>query len=164
MIHQVCSQAALSPVKEGRALLPGKDARPADVLLPSWHQGQNTALDVTVVSPLQQALVLKAAEEPGSALTHAYQRKMRQSSDDCYTQGIHFVPLPVETLGGWHPQAIQVIRKICRQLARQTGREDSEVIAHAFQRLGILLMKGNAALILNRVPSFPPPYIDGNPD
>ena len=68
MIHQVCSQAALSPVKEGRALLPGKDARPADVLLPSWHQGQNTALDITVVSPLQQALVLKAAEEPGSAL------------------------------------------------------------------------------------------------
>ena len=43
---------ALSPVREERALLPGVDARPADVLLLSWHQGHDTALDVTVVSPL----------------------------------------------------------------------------------------------------------------
>ena len=90
-----------------------------------------------------------AAEQPGAALSHAYQRKMRQSSDDCHAQDIHFVSLPVETLGGWHPQAIQVIRKIGRQLARQSGREDSEVIGHTFERLGILLMKGNATLILN---------------
>ena len=58
----------------------------------------------------------------------------------------------VETLGGWHPQAIKVIRTLGRQLARQTGREDSEVTAQTFQRLSIMLMKGNSALIINRAP------------
>ena len=164
LLFQVSSQAALSPVREERALLPGRDSRPADVLLPSWFQGLDTALDVTVVSPLQQALVAKAAEHPGAALTHAYERKNRQSFEDCKTQGIHFQPLPVETLGGWHTQAVSVIKKLGRQLARQTGKEDSEVIAHTFQRLSILLMKGNSALILNRVPSHPPPHIDGEKD
>ena len=143
MLFQVCSQAALSPVKEERALIPGREARPADVLLPSWHQGQDTALDVTVVSPLQLALVEKAAEQPGAALTHAFDRKQRQSFEDCKAEGVHFSPLPVETLGGWHPQAISIIRKLGRQLARQSGRQDSEVIAYTFQQLGVLMMKGN---------------------
>ena len=38
-------------------------------------------------------------------------------------------------------------------LARQTGQEESEAIRH--------LAKGNAALLLNRVPNFPSPDIDG---
>ena len=123
----------------------------------NWFQGHDTGLDVTVVSPLQQALVAKAAESAGAALSHAFERKNRQAFEECRAQGIHFIPLPVETLGGWHPQAVSVIRKLGRQLARQTGKDDSEVIAHTFQRLSILLMKGNSALILNRVPSHPPP-------
>ena len=53
-------------VKE-RALIPGTDARPADLLLPSWTAGRDTALDVTVVSPLQVALVRQAAQTPGHA-------------------------------------------------------------------------------------------------
>ena len=127
-------------MREDRTLLPGKDSRPADVLLPSWFQGHDTALDVTVVSPLQQALLSKAADTAGAALSHAFDRKNRQSLEDCRAQGIHFIPLPVETLGGWHPQAVSVKKKLGIQLARQTGKEDSEVIFHTFQRLSILLM------------------------
>ena len=36
--------AALVPAKEERALIPGSDARPADVLIPSWISGKDTAL------------------------------------------------------------------------------------------------------------------------
>ena len=75
----------------------------------------------------------RAAEEPGHALSYAHQRKMRQSHDDCNREGISFIPLPVETLGGWHSQAVE---HITRQLARHTGREDEEVVRHLFQRAG----------------------------
>ena len=41
-------------------------------------------------------------------------------------------------------------------LARHTGQEESEA-----QKLAVLLAKGNAALLLNRVPTYPSPDTDG---
>ena len=43
--------------------------------------------------------------------------------------------------------------KMFKQLARYIGRDEADKIQHGFQRLSILLMKGNAALITSRVPS-----------
>ena len=45
--------ASLAPTKEGSFLLPGGDKRPADVLIPHWTAGQDTALEVIIVHPLQ---------------------------------------------------------------------------------------------------------------
>ena len=42
-----------------------------------------------------------------------------------------------------------------------SGREEAECVRHLFQRLSILLVKGNAALFLNRQPHHPEPEIDG---
>ena len=67
----------------------------------------------------------------------------------------------METLGGWHPRALEALTRLGRQLARHTGGEDSEVLNHLMQRLGILLMKGNSSLLLSRAPDFCDPEIDG---
>ena len=75
--------------------------------------------------------------------------------------GIAFIPMPVETMGGWHDASVNQIRKIGSSLARQTGQEDSMTISHLFQRLSILLVKGNAALLLNRIPLFPRAEVSG---
>ena len=76
-IFDTAAQAGLAPTKEGRFLLPGADRRPADVLLPHWVGGQDGALDVTVVHPFQDATLVRAATEPGFALTFAHERKVR---------------------------------------------------------------------------------------
>ena len=76
---------------------------------------------------------------------------------------MEFVALLVKTLGAWHPNDLKVLSKLGRKLARHTGREDSEVLQHLFQRLSILLMRGNAALILSRALDLAPPIIDGHP-
>ena len=76
-IFDIAVAAALGPTKEGRFLLPGADRRPADVFIPTWAGGRDAALDVTVINPLQAATVARAATTPGSALTYAYDRKMR---------------------------------------------------------------------------------------
>ena len=163
-IYQAASQAALRPAREEQALLPGSESRPADIFLPSFDKGRDCALDVTVVSPLQQALISKASEEPGAALTFAYDRKIRQSYDACHKEGISFLPLPIETLGGFHPTTTSTISKIARALATHSSKPASEVSSHLFQRLGILLTKGNSALVLSRAPSIPASVLDGDRD
>ena len=130
-------------------------------MIPNWTGGRNTALDVTVINPLQINMVTQSANNPGHALSHAYTRKIRQSQQAYETEGICFLPLPVETLGGWHEVAVDQIKKLGRALARNTGAEEDVAIRHLFQRLGILLAKGNAALFLNRVPTFPESEVDG---
>ena len=82
---------------------------------------------------------------------------MTSSHEPCREQGIKFIPMPVETLGGWHKSAVDAVTKLARQLARHTRREEGETTRHLFQRLSVLLMKGNAALILSRTPVFAPP-------
>ena len=160
-LYQAAATANLAPRKEEAALLPGNNDRPADVLIPHWAGGRDCALDVTVASPLLPSRVAQSAETPGHTLSEAFSRKCRQTLEACEREGIVFIPLPVETLGGWHDRAVEQIKKLGRAVARSSGREEDEAIRHLFQRLGVLLAKGNAALLLNRVPSFPQPEVDG---
>ena len=71
--------ACLGPTREGRALLPGEGGKPADVFLLHWAQGKDAALDVTVINPLQGAMVHEAAVVPGHALQAAHKRKLDKS-------------------------------------------------------------------------------------
>ena len=160
-LHQLAASAALNPSKESRFLLPGQNLRPADILIPSWAGGLDTALDVTVVNPLQAALVVGVAATPGHALSHRYSTKMAGAAEDCRRQGIKFLPVVVETLGGWHQGAEQEVKKLAGAKARHTGQEEEEALRHAFTRLSIILMKGNAAILSNRIPNFSPAHVDG---
>ena len=72
-----------------------------------------------------------------------------------------FIPLPMETLGGWHEQTVLQVKKLAYAQARQTGKEQSDATHHIYQKLAVLLAKGNAAMLLNRLPEFPRTDIDG---
>ena len=65
------------------------------------------------------------------------------------------------TVGGWHPKAVLQIKKLARAQARTTGKDEDEAIRHLFQRLAVLLVKGNATLLVNRIPSHPLPSVNG---
>ena len=43
------------------------------------------------------------------------------------------------------------------------GQEEQEVVRHLFQRLGLVLMRGNAQLLVNRMPpeDLPEAEVDG---
>ena len=66
-----------------------------------------------------------------------------------------------ETFGGWHGVAEEQVKKLGSALARHTGQCEGEAISHLWGRLGILLQRGNAAILGNRVPSFPAVEDDG---
>ena len=113
------------------------------------------------MNPLQRATLPQAAINPGHALQFAFERKINGAAEECRREGIDFVPLAVESFGGWHEVATREVVKLGRALARHTGEEEGEAVRHLWGRLGILLQRGNAAILGNRVPAFPPPHIDG---
>ena len=151
ILFKTAQKAGLGPAREFRGLIPGTAARPADVFLRSWDRGKDAALDVTVITPLQSAVVDREAQESGYALQYAWDRKMRNAFDACDAQRISFIPLPVETFGGWHPIAERQISRLGRELARSPANVSQDSASkHLFQRLSLSIQKGNAALILSR--------------
>ena len=116
---------------------------------------------MTVTHPLQDATRARTAAEPGHALAQAYKNKMRGTAEQCDQQGIAFIPMVAESLGGWHKVALDQMRKLGSALARHTGQEEGETISHLLTRASVLLQKGLSALLLNRIPGHPAPAIGG---
>ena len=133
--------------------MPGRDARPADLLIPRWEGGKDSALDVTVVSALQGAMVAGSAATDGFAVGKAFDRKIAKVGEACRQEGIAFIPVAADTLGGWHKVAVEQIKKLGSVLARHRGEEEQIEVRHLFQRLSLILMRGNASLLVNRVPT-----------
>ena len=107
------------------------------MLIPHWAGGRDAALDVTVINPLQKDTVAGAAATPGSALLVAFNRKVRGAEEQCRRQGLAFIPLAAESLGGWHEVAVAEVRKLGSALGWHTGQEEGETTNQLFQRLSI---------------------------
>ena len=107
-----------------------------------------------------QVAFLSLAEEitqvketiPWVRCASAHKRKLDKSWEPCNRQGIVFLPLAVESLGAWHPQAVKEVKKLASAKARHTGDDESIETTRLFQKLSVALQRGNAALFNNRVP------------
>ena len=86
---------------------------------------------------------------------------MTQVGEACRREGMMFVPMPMETLGGWHDATVLQVKKIASAQARQTGGEQSDVTRHLYQRMAVLLAMGNAAMLLSRSPDSISSHHDG---
>ena len=57
---------------------------------------------------------------------YAYGNKVPGAGEACRRQGIAFLPMAVESFGGWHEMAEREVRKLGAALAGHTGQEKSE--------------------------------------
>ena len=140
--------------------MPDSLSRPADVYLPHWSHGRPVAVDVTVISPLQCHTLSQSASLQGYALSVAEKRKRAVHFEDCRRVGVSFLPLAVETLGGWSQDALVFLRAIGRHLASRFGLPPGEVSHHLLQRLSVTLWHFNAQMWLGRFPALPS-LVDG---
>ena len=106
-IFDTGASAGLAPLKEERALLPGNNRRPADILLRHWCGEKDAALDVTITHPLKSDTRAGATLTPGHAASVTFENKMRGVDELCRTEGLAFVPIVDESLGGFQPVAIE---------------------------------------------------------
>ena len=124
--------------------------------------GLHAALDLSVINPLQAQTISRAAVEPGHALNLRHQQKLNKHGDRCLAEGIKFCPVVCETMGGWHPEASTLLKRLGVSLARAIVGDEGEVVHNFFGRLSILLMRSNASLLLHQVPTFTWAEEDGN--
>ena len=116
-----------------------------------------------MTGPLARTNVAAAAAEAGSALEKAFKRKVQGAAQVCQEQGLVFLPIAVETLGGFHKAAVEQVKRIGAALARHQGSEEHVAVRQLFQRLSLTLMRGNAAMLMTRRPDveLPPAEVDG---
>ena len=150
VIFKAAQHASLNPLKEMPGLIPGSLSRPADVYIGNWVDGRKVAFDVSVTSPVQETILIRAADHPAAAIDARKQAKMRAHHADCQAQGIFFQPLVVESFGGWDSDALKFLKEMGRQDARRWGKDSAMEIKYFFQRLSIALQRGNAALLIER--------------
>ena len=125
-------------------------SRPADVYVANWIDGRKIAFDVSVVSPVQDAILHRAADMAAAAIEMRKASKNRAHFNDCRAQGVTFQPLVVETFGGWDKEAAKYLKDIARLDARRWAKNDAIEIKHFFERLSVALQRGNASLLINR--------------
>ena len=77
---------------------------------------------------------------------------MAAHAEACRSVGVTFVPLVVESLGGWSETAVHSIKSIGHQLGQRLGIPPADSTTHLFQRFSICLCRGNAAMWIRRCP------------
>ena len=160
-LFDAAQSAALAPTREASGVVAYSQSRPADILLPTWRHGRPAALDVHVISPLQNSTLHEAATTPGHALNVGVQRKLTAHLANCRAAGIEFIPIVAETLGGLAEDTIFMIRTIGKAISHRTTTDNPSIsISQLFHRLAISLWRGNARLWLNRHPILSP-SVDG---
>ena len=65
VVFSAAQTVGLAPRLEVPPLIQGTQIRPADVFLPNWARGHPAALNITVISPLQQSTFQGAATTQG---------------------------------------------------------------------------------------------------
>ena len=153
-IASACSAANLSPVIEKRNLIAENNSRPGDVYLPCWKSGQSAALDITVTSSLQPNIISHAAEKSGYAIEAAEDRKYAQYENSCAQQGIMFVPLAIEVLGGLSRTLKKALLRMSLLADSRNYQSVGQSIAfdRAVQSLSVVIIRGSANMLLSRAP------------
>ena len=98
-----------------------------------------------------------ATATAGYSASQAYERKMRTSTDACRAKASSFSPWLQRLLGADIEVAEAQVRKLAAALARHNGQEEGEAISHTWSWLGVLLQRGNAAMMANMIPESEKP-------
>ena len=88
------------------------------------------------------------------------EREMVAHNAECRGAGVSFVPLAVESLGGWSHDAALQISRIGRLVGQRLGTSPAEAVSHLFQRLSTCLWRENATMWAHRLPSHSWDHLD----
>ena len=110
--HSARAAGLAAVVIEKKNQIEGSRAKPGDITVQQYHRGfASSAFDVTISHPLQKKFIEIAMEEAGMAAKGAHDRKVIKSLQECKDEGIHFVPLAWESIGGATETVHETIRK-----------------------------------------------------
>jgi len=125
--------------------------RPDGATLDPWTRGKYLVWDFTCPDTLAPSHINRSSTAAGSAAVLA-EGKKREKYSELITSGPYiFVPIAIETMGAWGPEAQEICREIGGRITRSTG--DVRSTAFLRQRLDVAIQKGNAAAVLGTMHS-----------
>jgi hypothetical protein len=131
-------------------LIPGSLIRPGEVYVPVGDDGMAVSYDVAVVSPVVESSQSLPARSVGFAADTAERRKAVHYAKTCANQGIKFIPLAPETLGGWSTQAGKTVILLADRIADRKGLQRATCRWAPFRELGIATQRNIARDIIER--------------
>jgi hypothetical protein len=146
-IYGLAMRAHMTPKEESNCFTDAPTLR-VDVLLQENCGPRPTAIDISVIFPLQPGLVHAAATKPGGASERQQAGKFAKYGALCESNGIRLCPLIVDTFGAWGPDALPLLRLMARTAASHEDETASLSIAIELQKLAFILQRGVARLLL----------------
>jgi hypothetical protein len=154
LIFGKCQNAALSPLYEPKNVLRNSNERPADWGIPNYpHDGIFSAYDLAITDPTQSKYIKNSSVIPGYAANdYAVNVKIANYSSALKNRNdINFVPMIIETYGGWGNNASSFFNMISRRISqRQFGNEPTFISSYIYQQISVKLQRANANMILKR--------------
>ena len=119
--------------------------RPDGASIVPWMGGKVLVWDVTCPDTLAPSYSAVAAREAGAVASEAQRRKRAKYAH--LNPSHHFVPIAVETLGAFGPEALTFIRDLGQRIMDATQEPLSH--HHLRQRIAVAVQRGNVAAILD---------------
>ena len=148
IIHRALSVAGVPSHLEPVGMCRDDGKRPDGATLIPWKQGKCLVWDVTCVNTIARSHVSCAASQAGLPAANAETKKKQKYS--CLSNDKIFVPIALETLGPWGPEASHLITEVGRRLHLATG--DPRSVSFLRQKIGVAIQRGNAMCVSGSIP------------
>ena len=103
--------------------LPGTELVPADIFLPTFAEASPTAVDVSVVHPLQPSHTAQATVTAGASAEARASAKVACYGEKCSQRAWAYTAFVAETTGSWSQSAQRFVRKAARAYALRSGED-----------------------------------------
>ena len=101
--------------------LPGTELVPADIFIPTLAEDSPTAVDVSVVHPLQPSHSAQATVSAGMAAEARAVSKVAMYGAKCSARSWAYTAFVADTTGSWNQAAQRLVGKLARVHSLRTG-------------------------------------------
>jgi hypothetical protein len=123
--------------------------RMGDIVVHQWRLLHDLWIDLSVANTLCPSYSNISANAPLAAADLRVKMKYLKYKDQIHLVD-SFVPLVVETLGGWHPSAFRILKRIGNELAERSWSSSKSGFSNLMTGLSVCLQKANANMLALR--------------
>ena len=151
LIKRALVTAGVPSILEPSGVSRNDGKRPDGMSIFPWSRGKALIWDFTCVDTLAPSRLRLSCQAPGgSTAAEADRRKIDKYSSLQHRH--NFMPIAIETLRAWGPDALKLAGQIGRRISSITN--DARATSFFIQRLSLAVQRGNAACILGTIPKM----------
>ena len=113
----------------------------ATILVDAWSNGRPVCLYVSIVSPVIASQVVRASSEMGHAFKSGESLKIEKYFLKCLSQHMAFIPVVLESFGGFGTSAISVLKRLSDAYSDSSGLTRPQARERVFQRISFTFQR-----------------------